>query len=946
MDQPDNDNPGAPLATPPARVAARLQRRSSSRRRSSAHSSRRSSISSLHSRASTPSCHGGPFSTHIAQHLRRASIIESRKARLAERAAHAEQVRLRAAAVKAAPRTSNSEEKALAAQAAREKLLAEITARCEEEVRRAKRIAEETKEKKAAEHARLEAQMAEKYADVARRRSIYQLNTRRPRTTSLAAVEEKKIEPAQLRKMTQNAAAKVIQRFWRRLYPVRIANAFMEAGIYFESMKEQDFEDVTRFIDTEDIMHIAMRIAKYLGLLDHEVDKNARRGAIRVFLSAFLIVSHPIQAFSHGGKEPQEQELTSKGQALTKAIEAAVDALSKGRPTPQPREELQQLFNDFTSGFHAWKSQDLGILADVLVGSFVNLDAVLQSTKDEEYPQVHEEYQQAVRTEQTKILVKLKRLLGPEKAMERLRKAVKKSRSERTGQKPKRTAAQVPRASTPVNMEIDGPSNTLSTPPATPAREKEKPETAISYLDQLARTMTCLPANREISHEIQVSKTYEIQQAPWTNQRKVLMDALKSGMRESIKDGNPAMAAAWTESMVVLVKSKLFNLLSQKHPLYEKIDNFLDASLIQQQIARGVFSYDEFFQTLGNMLKHLCSPGRDEVLKEFSEDTQSDMIDKLFKLINILDLMTLDHVNFQFRLATPRVLEHGHEHEAAMFAKDLEDRVHNLEVTRRWWKAGYTTVGTTVVARTPAHANAIYARALMDLIFSNNPVNYNQFPETLHLDFIRLLNIRARAFKIVAVASILLTSKIRLRRNREALWSREADQLMKLDFRATDVAAVVRQIESGHMMPDSTRSGLMDFVSRVLPSVAAAAEQLDAATKEHEASMYERRNFDPTLCQDSTGANAIFREQIACFILKSLREHFYTRVAATSTNEKVRVTSGTSATLARIGMPEFATAVGSIADEIQNMKNVDLHAHGTWYDMIAKELYETESQAV
>jgi len=53
----------------------------------------------------------------------------------------------------------------LAAQAAREKLLAEITARCEEEVKRAKKIAEETKEKKAAEHARLKEEMAEKLAE-------------------------------------------------------------------------------------------------------------------------------------------------------------------------------------------------------------------------------------------------------------------------------------------------------------------------------------------------------------------------------------------------------------------------------------------------------------------------------------------------------------------------------------------------------------------------------------------------------------------------------------------------------------------------------------------------------------------------------------------------------------------------------------------------------------
>jgi len=99
------------IHTPPARIAARFYRPTNNRRKSSAASSRRNSISSAHSHQSLNSSrHGGPQSSYIAQHLRRASIIEDRKARLADRAAHAEKVRLRAALAKAAPRsTTNSE---------------------------------------------------------------------------------------------------------------------------------------------------------------------------------------------------------------------------------------------------------------------------------------------------------------------------------------------------------------------------------------------------------------------------------------------------------------------------------------------------------------------------------------------------------------------------------------------------------------------------------------------------------------------------------------------------------------------------------------------------------------------------------------------------------------------------------------------------------------------
>ncbi|KAA8571389.1 hypothetical protein EYC84_001392 [Monilinia fructicola] len=169
------DSPSNRIHTPPPRIAARFYRPTNNRRKSSAASSRRNSISSVHSHGSSRHAgHAGmpgPQSNHIAQHLRRASILEDRKARLADRAAHAEKVRLRAALAKAAPRsTTNTEERALAAQQAREKNLAEIVASCAEEVKRAKGIAESMKERRELEGKKLRKDMEEKLAEAERRR--------------------------------------------------------------------------------------------------------------------------------------------------------------------------------------------------------------------------------------------------------------------------------------------------------------------------------------------------------------------------------------------------------------------------------------------------------------------------------------------------------------------------------------------------------------------------------------------------------------------------------------------------------------------------------------------------------------------------------------------------------------------------------------------------------
>lgn len=422
------------------------------------------------------------------------------------------------------------------------------------------------------------------------------------------------------------------------------------------------------------------------------------------------------------------------------------------------------------------------------------------------------------------------------------------------------------------------------------------------------------------------------------------MDALRKSMRESVQQGDTEAESAWTYSIVILVKEKLMSLITHRHPLHERIDCFLDPDLIEQQVRKGIFIFNDFFLTIGNMIKQICSPGRDEIVREFVDDTSSDTIDRLFKLINILDLMTLDHINFQFRLASKSVIEYGHQHEHSMFEKDLEAHIHGLEHTKAWWRAGRAAT-TSISPGTAAYANAVYARALTDLVFSNSAFSYSNFPETLRLDYIRLLKLRARTFQTVAVASILLTSKIRLRRNRESLWTREAERLMKQDVLTADVSAIVRQIESAHMMPDSTKSGLIDFVSRVLPSAVGAASKARAAEQERQSAIQERRVYRPAQGQAEANNSDVFNEQIATFILKSLREHLYVRLAASSTAEKARTTSAASEVLARIGMPEFVAEVGQIVDVLERVKNVDLRAHGKWYDLVANEINEADTTA-
>jgi T-complex protein 11 len=220
------------------------------------------------------------------------------------------------------------------------------------------------------------------------------------------------------------------------------------------------------------------------------------------------------------------------------------------------------------------------------------------------------------------------------------------------------------------------------------------------------------------------------------------------------------------------------------------------------------------------------------------------------------------------------------------------------------------------------------------------------------------VSLRARAFKIVAIASILLTTKIRLRRNREDQWTKDAERLTALDFTDIEPARIVSIIESSHIMPEVTREGLLNFVGRVLPPAAAAAKKSVQAEQARRNAMQTGETYNPSLVARNSAVSEhnptrnddlpapsgrrdeadVFTEQVATYVLKSLREHVFARLSAASTAEKVRVTTSAGEVLARAGMPEFIAEVGSLVDILERVKNVDLKAHEKWYDEVAREV--------
>ncbi|KAK3082347.1 hypothetical protein LTS18_004259 [Coniosporium uncinatum] len=929
----NNTNSSLQAWNPPPRLAARFCRQSSAstRRKSSAASSRRNSISSTHSHQSNRSYHGGRSSqsNHVAQHLRRASIIESRKARLAERAAHAEQVRLRAALAKktTTSRASNSEERAQAAQQAREKHLAQVAAACAEEVKRAKKVAEDMKERKAAEEKRYRLEVEERLAEAEKRRAEYKRNNmRRPRTGSGAAAAagevRKPVAQVALR-LDDDTAAKRIQNAWRIKRRKQMFEAFFGLGLTIDRVRETNFEEMGVLLNEERVLSTTSRLLQLLHL-QHEEDKTTMQTGTRNFLSAYLILGRPAEVLSSKDGD-QEKDLINKAKdlmigfesLLMKALASKIYAID-----PTLQENLAMYHSAYLTAFTDWKARDASALIEGMVASFVSLDAIWQSVKDDTDGEVASDYKEGIRENQVILLSKIRKLAGPDRASMLIKKAIRESRKTKAARR-KPVGDLRPRVAIETSMDEGSATGSNETVSATAAAAShiQHPTAAAEGLQAsaLTRLFSTVPPNRILVHELAIDKEYRIDTEPNSELRDAVNREVCDGMRKGFEQGE---GNQWTVAMAENVRGKLLRLLKQGNSMYTLIAETLDPEFIQRQCAQGVFSYERFFGFMASILPKLCAPFRDEAVKALCDDLQEfggleSMIEKLFKLLHVIDLLSLDYSNFLLMGAAPKLIEESAGYEQRMFAKDLQDGTITLHKTKCWWRNASVNILTEADRRDPLHrptTQKIYAWGLVDLAIAAAPLQEKGIPETLRLDTTRLFHIRADAVRITTIGAILLTAKNLLKRDVRSQWKAEATRMWDAlkfggysssedDNSSSMARKILSIIESSRPLPTATKDTLTSTIGRLL-------QQAEAG-----------RLTDPVM-------KVLFQR---------LKTHILNQLSASSSGERVRAASTATEGLASSGLAEFVGQVGEIVDALTRVSEVDRKAHGVWYEQIASE---------
>ncbi|KAK5110753.1 hypothetical protein LTR62_005630 [Meristemomyces frigidus] len=950
MPHPQDDD-GFTTPPPPPHIAARFYRNRppyNMRRKSSATSSRRNSLSSAHSRASSISRRhstAGTQSYAIAQHLRRASIIESRKARLADRAVHAEQVRLRAALAKAQPRGNNaSEERALAASIAKEKYLAKVAATCAEEVARAKRIAEEVKERKLAEEARQRSEMEERHAEAEKRRQEFQRNlqARRVRRADscekkLAVVEElgDVVEEAiegeeEAAALSNDAAALRIQRAWRLARQRAVILAFERIGLAQAGLIS--FEDLTALIAKTEIIDTTTAYLMQLGLQDRGDDNAALN--TRTFLSAYMMTAHP--AFVLMNKNgAQEQDLLAKAAELLSLVEttsARLAAWNDYAPSETQLETLSQSYSSYTSAFAAWRLQDSSVLIEGMIASFVELDAIWQTVKDDDRGEVASDFREGIRDNQVMLLSRIRKLAGADRADTLIKKAIKESRRRRPK---KRNAAEVRPRNVELLLTQEDTSITGTIVQLDEVAQAVGLVESRSATDVTRRLFTPMPSNRVLTHELAIDKDYKLTDAS-AALREEMYRSICAAMREGFEAGEGFL---WTISAAENVREKLLRMLKPGQSMYTIISESLDLENVARQSRAGVFSYEGFFRFMANVLPKLCAPFRDQEIATLATELQEapaadgqaldTMIDKLFKLLRAVDTLSLDYTNFMIMNVAPTLIREAAGYEQRSFAADLETGTITLEKTKRWWRSSYEAMtaeadrrdpdGVRLAADSP-RPETIYARALVDLVLDQGQLEIKNVPETLSLDHARLVDLRAQGIRITIIGAVLLTAKNLLKRDVRAQWKSQAARLWLL---------LSAEPYTSSSSAEGEGEGAISTAQKAF-SILETANNMPASSKQHLQSTILRY-----FSQAQSGLR--FSDPVLKVLFQRLRTHALNRLNASTSSERVRAASSASETLAGFGLGELTGQVGGMVEVLERVRKVDWEGHGGWYARVTGE---------
>ncbi|GLH00002.1 T-complex protein-like protein [Gryllus bimaculatus] len=264
--------------------------------------------------------------------------------------------------------------------------------------------------------------------------------------------------------------------------------------------------------------------------------------------------------------------------------------------------------------------------------------------------------------------------------------------------------------------------------------------------------------NLVLAHEIAVDRDFKLEKLnpPENSLRKQVRDTMHKAFWNLLKEQLDEDPPNYSQALVLLedIKQGLLSVLLPQHTkMKQNVLEILDSKLIEQQVEAGTLNFKEYAHYVISLMGKMCAPARDEKIKELTEMT--DVVEVFQGILELLDLMRLDMVNFTIQLIRPGIIASSIEYERQKFKEFLAVQQDGLAITRVWLLKHLPS--TEVEDSSPDGVKKLTEAALGEAYLEllewavDSP-----FPETVVLDEARFRELAVRVYHLTIIGAILL----------------------------------------------------------------------------------------------------------------------------------------------------------------------------------------------
>ncbi|XP_014261702.1 T-complex protein 11 homolog [Cimex lectularius] len=190
------------------------------------------------------------------------------------------------------------------------------------------------------------------------------------------------------------------------------------------------------------------------------------------------------------------------------------------------------------------------------------------------------------------------------------------------------------------------------------------------------------------------------------------------------------------------IRKKLLSVMTPNvKKMKADVNRILDPEDIKAKIENGTFVLEQYAKYLFSVMKRLCAPIRDNDILKLSQ--VRDPVAMFRGIVEILDLMKLDMINYMLSGIKPYVMANDVDYERTKFAEYISRFCKGLPITRAWLEK-YN------------NPNNDMKKILIDAYMGLLTWPDDSYPETLVLDFPKLAYLKHEYYLVVTLSSIML----------------------------------------------------------------------------------------------------------------------------------------------------------------------------------------------